>query len=284
MNHSMLPFFGVIRVSGEDRVSFLHGQLSNHIEAMQAQQAGYATYNTPKGRVIANMIVFNRGDDILLILAQNLLDIVIKRLRMFVLRAKVSLEAATHLAVAGELADGIQPSVAQTPQYVFSAQSTQGVAKITLPHGGTLLIGETEQLPPYQAENEQAWQLHEIRSAYPWISANNKEMAVAQMMNQHIIGGVHFRKGCYPGQEIIARAQYRGQVKRGLALLNSPQIPVAGTILYEQETEVGFIINSVAHQQMGLSLAVIKHSATHAQLHDEHSQHYTVQQCFFELD
>ena len=87
MHTSRLPFFGVVRVSGDDRAHFLHGQLSNHIEALAPQQAGYATYNTPKGRVLANMLVINRGDDLLLVMAQDLIEATIKRLRMFVLRA-----------------------------------------------------------------------------------------------------------------------------------------------------------------------------------------------------
>ena len=86
------------------------------------------------------------------------------------------------------------------------------------------LTGETAVLPAHDAAAENAWKLHEIRSGYPWISAATKESCVAQMLNQHTIGGVHFKKGCYPGQEIIARAQYRGQVKRA-----SPYSPAAAS-------------------------------------------------------
>ena len=87
-----LPFFGVVRVSGEDRASFLHGQLSNDINNLATGQACYATYNTPKGRVLANMMVVNRGEDLLLVMAQDLTEAIVKRLRMFVLRAKVVFE------------------------------------------------------------------------------------------------------------------------------------------------------------------------------------------------
>ena len=92
MQSSLLPFFGVVRVSGDDRATFLHNQLSNHIEALADGQACYATYNTPKGRVIANMLVINRGEDLLLVMAADLIESTIKRLRMFVLRAKVCLK------------------------------------------------------------------------------------------------------------------------------------------------------------------------------------------------
>lgn len=86
---SRLPFFSVIRVGGEDRASFLHGQLSNDINHLPVNHACYATYNTPKGRVLANMVVLNRGEDLLLVMAADLAESIVKRLRMFVLRAKV---------------------------------------------------------------------------------------------------------------------------------------------------------------------------------------------------
>ena len=89
---TLLPSFGVVRVSGEDRQSFLHGQLSNDINHLQSGQACYATYNTPKGRVITNMLVINRGDDLLLAMSEDLTESTVKRLRMFVLRAKVVFE------------------------------------------------------------------------------------------------------------------------------------------------------------------------------------------------
>ncbi len=91
MKSSLLPFFGVVRVSGDDRTAFLHNQLSNHIEALATGQACYATYNTPKGRVTANMLVINRGEDLLLVMTNDLLESTVKRLRMFVLRAKAVL-------------------------------------------------------------------------------------------------------------------------------------------------------------------------------------------------
>lgn len=278
MHTSRLPFFGVIRVSGEDRTHFLHNQLSNHIEAIAPQQAGYATYNTPKGRVLANLLLINRGDDILLIMAQDLIEATIKRLRMFVLRAQVVFEPLPDYAVAGELPNQLAPMPASEPQYSFAAPiNPQHIIHVALPHGGTLLIGKSNVLPPYQAVAEQAWQQHEIASGYPWVSAATSEAAVAQMLNQHTIGGVHFKKGCYPGQEIIARAQYRGQVKRGLALLNANTLPSAGAALYHNGEEAGIIINTTATAHGSLSLAVVKHSAIDAPLTDEQGNTYTPQ-------
>ena len=281
MHTSRLPFFGVVRVSGDDHAPFLHGQLSNHIEALAPQQAGYATYNTPKGRVLANMLVINRGDDLLLVMAQDLIEATIKRLRMFVLRAKVVFETLPDYAVAGEWTDTLHATPAHEPQHSFPAPIRNQIIHVQLPHGGNLLIGEAAQLPTYQADAEQAWQQHEIQSGYPWITAATSEAAVAQMLNQHTIGGVHFKKGCYPGQEIIARAQYRGQVKRGLAILHSSVPASAGSLLYADEEEVGIIINSSITATGSLHLAVIKHSAADTALHDAQGNPFSLQQTLF---
>ena len=201
-----LPFFGIVRVSGEDRAAFMHGQLSNDINHLAEGSACYATYNTPKGRVLANMLVLNRGSDLLLVMAADLTEAIVKRLRMFVLRAKVVFEPLLDYAAAAVLDENAEAHAAAEPSLSFPATEENGVWTVSLPHTGRLKIGAAERLPEHDAAAENAWNLHEIRSGYAWISAATKETAVAQMLNQHIIGGVHFKKGCYPGQEIIARA------------------------------------------------------------------------------
>ena len=279
-----LPFFGVVRVSGEDRASFLHGQLSNDINNLAIGQACYATYNTPKGRVLANMLVVNRGEDLLLVMAQDLTEAIVKRLRMFVLRAKVVFELMPDLAVSGELADNVEPHPAAEPQLSFPAQIQENTVEIALPHAGRLKVSATENAAEYQAGAENAWNLHEIRSGYPWICAATKEVAVAQMLNQHIIGAVHFRKGCYPGQEIIARAQYRGQVKRGLAVLSGDSLEAAGIAIKVGEEEAGVILNTALTEQGSLSLAVIKFSAAEAALTDADGSALKQEELFFTVE
>ena len=150
-------------------------------------------------------------------------------------------------------------------------------------HKGRLKIGEAAQLPEYDAQAENAWNLHEIRSGYPWISAATKETAVAQMLNQHIIGGVHFKKGCYPGQEIIARAQYRGQVKRGLAVLSGDSLEAAGVGVVSEGAEAGQIINTALTENGSLSLAVIKFSAAQSPLMDADGNVLKQEKLFFSV-
>lgn len=279
-----LPFFGVVRVHGEDAAAFLHGQLSNDIQNLAAGQACYATYNTPKGRVIANMLVLNRGNDFLLVMAADLTEAVTKRLRMFVLRAKAVFEALPDEAVAAQLNDNTAPLPAQTPSLAFAAEEENSIWHITLPHQGRISIGNTSALPEYDAAAENAWNTHEILSGYPWICAATSEAAVAQMLNQHTIGGVHFKKGCYPGQEIIARAQYRGQVKRGLAVLSSAAPEAAGIAVRQADEEAGVILNSALTSEGSISLAVIKHGAAQAALSDTDGNPLHQQTLFFQTE
>ena len=104
------------------------------------------------------------------------------------------------------------------------------------------------------------------------------------MLNQHVIGGVHFKKGCYPGQEIIARAQYRGQVKRGLAVLAGKNILAAGAKVLQEGEEAGVVINAAAENGSGVCLAVIKYAAAVAALTDESGAVLTVRHCFFTVE
>lgn len=272
---TLLPFFGVIRVTGDDRHEFLHNQFSNDIKNLSDKTACYATYNTPKGRVIANMLAYCADDAVFLILAADLAEKVAKRLRMFVLRAKVQMEVLADWGVAGCLPENAPVVYPSEPKLQLSCNEA---GQIELPHGGCLTLAPKSDLPAHDAAAESAWNRHEILCGYPWISAATSETCVAQMLNQHTIGGVHFRKGCYPGQEVIARAQYRGQVKRGLAIATSPAAQSAGAMVQDEAgAEAGIVINTSG----SLNLLVIKHSVAHSPLRDAAGNAFAVQHLFF---
>lgn len=284
MHSTLLPFFSIIRVSGEDAASFLHNQLSNHIEGLAANEACYATYNTPKGRVSANMLVVRRDSDFLLVTAADLAEALVKRLRMFVLRAKAVFEPLNDWGAAAQWPQNLAPKAPEIPALSFPAPFSDGLIRICLPHGGTLLIGGRSALPAYDAAAEAAWQAHEIRSGYPWIAAATADSSVAQMLNQHTIGGIHFKKGCYPGQEIIARAQYRGQVKRGLAVIESDAPLAPGSLVHAEGEEAGLIINSAAENGRAVQLAVIKYAAAVRPLHDSEGRALCTARLFFNTE
>lgn len=275
---TLLPFFGVIEVSGDDRHDFLHNQFSNDINHLSENQACYATYNTPKGRVIANMIVVNSGSVIHLILAADLVEKIVKRLKMFVLRAKVQLDILSDWGVSGSLKDDAQPIFPSEPHLQLGINE---LGEIQLPHSGCLKIAPKNELPIHHVAAESRWNTHEILSGYPWICAATTETCVAQMLNQHNIGGVHFRKGCYPGQEIIARAQYRGQVKRGLAIARNPNPQIAGAPVQDANgEEAGLVLNSVGD----LNLLVVKYGVVSSELRDVSGSVFALEHCFFKLN
>ena len=252
-----LPFFGVVEVSGADAAEFLHSQLSNHILDLQPGEACFATYNSPRGRVLANMLVLRRADRFLLVMAADLLDATIKRLRMFVLRSKTVFHTDSAWQVYGQ--SGADTGVDAAALKFVAEEGDNGLITLVLAGGNRILLSSVP-LPDADHPAE-AWQAAEILQGRPWISQLTVESCVAQMLNQHLLGGVHFKKGCYPGQEIIARAQYRGQVRRGMAVCRSAQPVVVGSKVEADGEEVGIVINSAAHDGAFVLLAVIKHGA-----------------------
>ena len=254
-----LPFFGVAEVSGADAAEFLHSQLSNHILDLQPGEACFATYNSPCGRVLANMLVLRRADCFLLVMAADLLEATIKRLRMFVLRSKTVFHTDSAWQVYGQ--SGADTGADAAALKFAAEEGDNGLITLVLAGGNRMVLSPVPLPDADHPAEAEAWQAAEILQGRPWISQPTVESCVAQMLNQHLLGGVHFKKGCYPGQEIIARAQYRGQVRRGMAVCRSAQPVAVGSKGEADGEEVGIVINSAAHDGAVVLLAVIKHGA-----------------------
>lgn len=254
-----LPFFGVAEVSGADAAEFLHSQLSNHILDLQPGEACFATYNSPRGRVLANMLVLRRADRFLLVMAADLLEATIKRLRMFVLRSKTVFHTDSAWQVYGQ--SGADTGADAAALKFAVEEGDNGLIMLDFAGGNRMVLSPAPLPDADHPAAAEAWQAAEILQGRPWISQPTVESCVAQMLNQHLLGGVHFKKGCYPGQEIIARAQYRGQVRRGMAVCRSAQPVAVGSKVEADGEEVGIVINSAAHDGAFVLLAVIKHGA-----------------------
>ena len=254
-----LPFFGVAEVSGVDAAEFLHSQLSNHILDLQPGEACFATYNSPRGRVLANMLVLRRADRFLLVMAADLLEATIKRLRMFVLRSKTLFHTDSAGQVYGQ--SGADTGTDAAALKFAAEEDDNGLITLALAGGNRIVLSPAPLPDADRPAAAKAWQAAEILQGRPWISQPIVESCVAQMLNQHLLGGVHFKKGCYPGQEIIARAQYRGQVRRGMTVCSSAQPVAVGSKVEADGEEVGIVINSAAHDGAFVLLAVIKHGA-----------------------
>lgn len=174
-----IPYLSVARANGEDAADFLQSQLSSDVKALAPGETGFGCYCTPKGQVLGLLLVTPVEDGFLLAAHSDLLPGLLQRLRMYVLRSKVTLEPADDLCVA----DG---------------------------EGFTHTFEPT--LPPM--DNADAWRAGELRAGIAWLDRETSEKHIPQMLGYDRIGAVSFKKGCYPGQEIVARARYLGTVKR----------------------------------------------------------------------
>ncbi len=215
--------WGVIRATGEDARKFLHGQLTQDIEHLKAGQARLAGYCSAKGRLLATFVVWPRAqDELLLACSADVLPTVLKRLQMFVLRARCKLTDATAeiplWGLAGDVAGQALGERADTPDW---SQARIGDADIV--HLPAAVLDSTTvprwlwagtSVPALPALDAAAWAALEVASGVARIVAATAEQFVPQMVNLELVGGVNFQKGCYPGQEIVARSQYRGTLKR----------------------------------------------------------------------
>ncbi len=239
----MLPLadWGVIRAVGDDARSFLHGQLTQdmlHIAPGQARLAGYCSV---KGRLLASFVVWQRGPaELLLACSADLLPATLKKLSMYVLRAKCKLSDATAdvplFGLAGQAAiDAITAMGADAPAAAWQRSGNAGGADIVrLPDaaGTPRLLWAGSGAPTLPTLADEAWRWLEVRSGVPRIVAATAEQFVPQMVNLEVVGGVDFHKGCYPGQEIVARSQYRGTLKRRAFLFDSAGAAAAGQELF----------------------------------------------------
>jgi folate-binding protein YgfZ len=231
-----LTQFGVIDASGDDAASFLHGQLTNDTQHLEAANARLSGYCSAKGRLLASFLSWRSGETIRLLVSKDVQAAVQKRLSMFVLRAKAKLtDASGELAVVGLAGD-----VRKALSGVFDAVPDGVHVKVDGPAGALIRVpdalgrlrylwvgpkAEVEaRLPVLDGKLTRAsaavWDWLDIRAGEPRITQPVMEQFVPQMVNFDVLGGVNFRKGCYPGQEVVARSQYRGTIKRRTALAN----------------------------------------------------------------
>jgi len=221
-----LSHTGVIAVIGADGPSFLHGQLSNDFDRIDASRARLAAYCSPKGRMLASLVGLRRDAETLwLTLRADVLAPTLKRLSMFVLRAKAKLsDASASLAVLG-LAGATARAVlgdAAASLPVWGVLDLGDARAVRLPDGGGQArfqwVGPNTEADALVAAHPAlplaAWDWLEVASGVAPVVAATTEQFVPQMLNYELVGGVNFQKGCYPGQEIVARSQYRGTLKR----------------------------------------------------------------------
>lgn len=236
--HVALTDWGLIRVRGEDSRTFLHGQLTQDMLKLAPGEARLAGYCSAKGRLLASFVVWLDGDDVLLACSADLLPATLKRLSMFVLRAKCKLSDATaELPVYGLVGDAVQATAAARP--VVRLPDAQGLPR-------ALCVGAPPSGPALDAE---LWRWLEVHSGVARIVGATVEHFVPQMVNLELVGGVNFQKGCYPGQEVVARSQYRGTLKRRAYVVQAEVALQPGQEIFspaEPEQPVGEVVLAAA--------------------------------------
>lgn len=275
-----LLHLGMIRSTGPDSTNFLHNLLSNDVAKLGPDAAQWSSFNTPKGRMLASMLLWPEAEGHALVMSADILPALLKKLSMYVLRSKVKLadasEACVLLGVTGADAAGVlQRAGLPLPPAAMAQAATDAVRSVRIGEQAFVLVAEAAEAPRVFAAlagagaakaGTAAWQLAMIRAGVPLITAATQEEFVAQMLNYDLIGGVSFKKGCYPGQEIVARTQYLGKLKKRMyrIAIAADAAPAAGGDLYAPEfgdQSAGKIVNLAPAPDGGFeALAVLQNS------------------------
>ena len=238
-----LDDYGLIKVEGDDAETFLHAQFSNDLQqGVSETTSQLSAYCSPKGRVLALFRIFKANNSYYLSMPHELIEATHKRLSMFVLMSKVTLtdvsDSIGQLGVSGPNSEQkLMAMAGQPPESIDKVVTNENISiiKIPGPHPRFQIVGPAKEikslnnkLGTFVAEvSANAWQLLDIHAAIPVIKQANVEAFVPQMINLQAINGLSFKKGCYPGQEVVARMQYLGKLKRRMYLAHSDSETIA---------------------------------------------------------
>lgn len=268
---------GLIAVRGADAASFLQAQLTSDVAGVSTLETQYTGYCSPKGRLLAIFLLWRQDEGFLLQLPAELREALQRELSKYVLRARVTLSDATAqyalFGIAGGGAGALPSVVGHAPDAPHEVVSRSGVAVTRLPVERYLVLASADDAPGVRhalsarggERPESDWIRLEIEAGIPVITHESQDQYVPQMVNLDLIGGVSYTKGCYPGQEIVARTHYLGRLKQRMyrVHLDVNDAPAAGDGLYEHEfgpdQASGAILMAVRGSQDGFdALAVVR--------------------------
>ena len=272
-----LSELALIRARGADALGFLNGQLSNDLRKLDDAHSQLSSYNSPKGRMLAIPRIFRRGEDYLLQLPAALAEDILKRLRMYVLRSKVTLEIADRelqrIGISGPRAEQlVREAVGSAPTDNEGCLTDSEVTVLRLPGPWPRfeIVAPTAAAVPlwerFAARARKAgapvWRWLDIQAGVPNVFPGTVEEFVPQMANLELLGGVDFKKGCYPGQEIVARMQYLGRLKQRMyrAHVEADASPQPGDPLHAPdfgEQPAGRVIDAEAAPEGGYDLLAV---------------------------
>lgn len=276
-----LEHLGLIRVEGEDAAGFLHNLMSNDIKKLPVHGAHHNSFNSPKGRMLASFLVWRDETGFMLQLSADLLAAIHKKLSMYVLRAKVKLSLpGENLFCLGLVGPGLEQALAAVgaslpaadlsvaPGEIATLRLSAQRAQLLIPAERAETVATALLAAGVQAAGTDAWRREDIRAGIPLITAATQDEFVAQMVNFELIGGVNFQKGCYPGQEIVARTQYLGKLKKRMffAHLDAPEAPQSGSDVFAPEfgaQSCGKVLSVALAAEGGYELLVVTQLAAH---------------------
>ena len=255
-----VPHLGVVLAEGADAATFLHGQFSQDMAGQAADEARLAAYCSAKGRMLASLLTLRPTPETFWLLTDRaVLPGLVKRLSMFVLRAKARLsDVSAQLTAVGLVGQSLTAQL---------GDAATGAPWTVRTHAGGHLVRLTDVLGvprwcwvgPTDAADvllaglpalpDAAWRWLEVMSGIPQIEAPTVDQFVPQMVNYEVVGGVNFQKGCYPGQEVVARSQYRGTTKRRAFIAHASAPLQAGTEVFSADDPgqpAGMVINAAA--------------------------------------
>jgi folate-binding protein YgfZ len=253
---------GIVRASGSDAAKFLQGQLTNDVLALAAGDARLAGFCSAKGRLQASFVVWRSGaDEFLLACPLSLLAPTLKRMSMFVLRAQCRLSDASAeielLAVAGAPAAAMLGAATVWSRSQRGATALIGLKRclIAAPRGSEIDVAAAPTM------TLDTWHWLEVESGIVTIEAATVDRFVPQMVNYELVGGVDFQKGCYPGQEVVARSQYRGTTKRRTFLFDCETLPEPGQDVFGATgagEAAGIVASAAPHPQQPGGSALVE--------------------------
>ena len=269
-----LSHLGLLEMSGADAVTFLQGQVTNDVKLLTGNNAHYSAYCNPKGRMLALFLAFSHHDHLHLQFNRELLEPIMKRLKMYVMRSKVEIKDVSDSIIkfginGPESASMLAPMFAKTPAQDYELVSLDNGEILKLPSFNGVarfeIFTDAASAPVIwnalkvncQVVEKPHWDSLEIQSGIPDVTLKTQEQFVPQMLNLDILNGINFKKGCYTGQEIVARTHYLGSVKRRtyLASIQSASAPQAGDkVLDATQNEVGQIVRSAPNLAGGFDV------------------------------
>lgn len=282
-----LSHYALIEASGDDVVEFLQGQLTNDIKLVTENMGQLSAYCNPKGRILANFRIFKRQGSYFLRMRASISEATLKRLRMFIMRSKVELinrsDELSRMGIAGlNATKELAVLFNKLPQNTDESSTENEITIIKLAgglpryevHGTVEKVKELWEKLQKKAVTigENSWNLLTIRAAIPEIVSETVEAFVPQMVNLQAINSLSFTKGCYPGQEVVARMHYLGKLKRRLFIgsTENDSLPVSGEPIMtsnENEQKVGQIVTASWSKDKNIEfLAVLQIEKTEKEL------------------